>query len=222
MTNKTEYIGYRITHKTNGRYYIGIVKAYMWNDKCRARTCSHKGDMPALPRGYMGSGHAMREAILEHGEAAFDREILARFDNLQDADAWEKANVVMNDDDPLSYNLQSGGKSGFKVAESTRAKQSEAKKGENSPNYGGGAGKSCFQSGKAHPYFGKFGKDHPRYGKEGLRGEKHPFFGKFGKDAPNYGNRGEKSPLYKPDRPRYPSGRIRPLAKPKPPKSSLI
>ncbi len=172
MQNPKEYIGYRITHKTNERYYIGVVKAYMWDGKARARTCPHKGEMPALPRGYMGSGRAILDAILEHGDAAFDREILARFDNLQDAEAWERANVVMNDVDPLSYNINSGGKSGYKMGKKVRAKMSEDKTGEKNPNYGI-IPKTAFKSGKDHPQFGRTGKDSHTYGKRG-------------KDSPKY------------------------------------
>ena len=92
MRNRNEYIGYRITK--GNRYYIGIVKAYKWNIKSKPYICKTHGRMPATPY-YLGSGNDLREAILEHGAEAFDREILARFDNANDADAWERANVVM-------------------------------------------------------------------------------------------------------------------------------
>ncbi len=131
MTNQNAYIGYRITHKTSGRYYIGVVKAYMWDNKAHARTCPHKGDMPATPY-YMGSGVAIREAILEHGAEAFDREILARLDNWQQADVWERANVIMQEDDPLSYNINGGGKASFKTGKASREKIT----GKNNPRYG--------------------------------------------------------------------------------------
>ena len=184
MTDTNEYIGYEITR--GNRYYRGVVKAYKWDIKSKARMHPHlRIMMPAKPY-YMGSGHALDEAIAKHGVKAFEREALARFDNKQDASEWEREHVVMNDVDPLSYNINGGGKSGYKMGKKVRAKMSEDRAGEKHPSYGGGKG--CFPSGKAHPNYGKFGKDHPRYGKEGKRGEKHP--------------------NYKPDAIRTPSGRI--------------
>ncbi len=133
--DKNEWIGYRITNTINGRYYIGVVKAYNWHKKSVAYTHKRQGFIPAKPRGYMGSGQAIREAIIKHGDAVFERKILARFDNADDADAWEIANVIMQDVDPLSYNLRSGGKRGFKVGKIARAKYSKAKMGIKSPFY---------------------------------------------------------------------------------------
>ena len=129
MTKHKQYIGYRITNKTNGRYYIGIVDAYIWDRPISERINPFHGKIPATPH-YMGSGKDIRRAVIKHGWQAFEREVLARFSNTTDAEAWEVANAVMNDDDPMSYNLQSGGKRGFKVAKTTRAKLAAAFKGK--------------------------------------------------------------------------------------------
>ena len=146
----------------------------------------------------------MDEAIAKHGVEAFERKILARFDNVNDAEAWERANVVMQDDDPLSYNLQSGGKSGFKVGKRCREKHSIAGKrnaelgikppvliGENNPRFG-----------KPPANAFKHGKDNPQFGKPPAKSFKS------GKDNPNYGKSGKDHPAYNHGVARTASGRI--------------
>ena len=128
--------------------------------------------MPAKPRGYMGGGQAIREAIIKHGDHSFTREILARFDNFDDADAWERDNVIMQEQDPLSYNLQGGGKAGFKVGKATREKMSKAKKGK--------TGRSLTDEEKEMGRKRMTGENNPIYG---LRGKDNP---KYNHDAPRY------------------------------------
>ena len=150
MTNTKQWIGYRITK--GNRYYIGVVQALKWDRPVKAYTHPRHGYQPATPY-YMGSGFDLLRAIIKHGVEAFDREILARFDNLQDAEAWEVANVVMQEQDPLSYNLRSGGKSGFKVGKASRAKMKASSVNKTPPVF----------HGRDHPNYGKRGKDSPKY-----------------------------------------------------------
>ncbi len=126
MPDKKQWFGYEITH--GDRYYRGVVKAHRWNIKQKAYVNKLHGNMPSVPY-YLGSGYAIREAVLEHGAEAFERKILATFDNFEDADAWERENVVMQDDDPLSYNINSGGKRGFKLGSRTLERMRLAKLG---------------------------------------------------------------------------------------------
>jgi len=86
------YTIYKITNKTNGKYYIGKHQTKDLND------------------GYMGSGKLLRRAIKEYGIDNFTKEILFIFDNESDMNAKEKELVVISEE---SYNLCPGGHGGF-------------------------------------------------------------------------------------------------------------
>ena len=86
------YTIYKITNKTNGKYYIGKHQTKDLND------------------GYMGSGKLLRRAIEKHGIDNFTKEILHIFDNESDMNAKEKELVVISED---TYNLCPGGHGGF-------------------------------------------------------------------------------------------------------------
>jgi len=86
------YTIYKITNKTNNKYYIG------------------KHQTNNIDDGYMGSGKLLRRAINKHGINNFVKEILHIFDNEQDMNNKEKELVVIGEQ---SYNLCDGGKGGF-------------------------------------------------------------------------------------------------------------
>lgn len=88
------YIIYKVTNKINNRYYIGRHSTTNIND------------------GYLGSGIAIKTAIIKYGCENFTKEILAEATSAQEL--WDlEAKIVSKDivDDPLSYNMVSGGKS---------------------------------------------------------------------------------------------------------------
>ena len=86
------YTIYKITNKTNGKYYIGKHQTKDLND------------------GYMGSGKLLRRAIKKHGIDNFTKEILHIFDNESNMNDKEKELVVISEE---SYNLCPGGHGGF-------------------------------------------------------------------------------------------------------------
>ena len=87
------YIIYKITNKTNGRYYIG-----------RHATKN-------LDDGYMGSGKGIKNAIDKYGLEHFTKEIIATAETSQEL--WQLEKDIVNESivkDPLSYNMAYGGK----------------------------------------------------------------------------------------------------------------
>ncbi len=86
-----KYNVYKITNRTNGKFYVGV----------------HKGLMDH----YWGSGLAIKRAIEKYSIDNFDKEILHTFDNKEDA--YLKESVLVDKDDPLSYNLKDGGFGGW-------------------------------------------------------------------------------------------------------------
>ena len=83
---------YKITNLKNNRYYYGV----------------HATDN--IDDGYMGSGVALRKAIIEDGIANFKKEILKYFDTREEMYFYE-ATVVTQDlvDNENCYNLTTGG-----------------------------------------------------------------------------------------------------------------
>lgn len=99
------YVVYRVTNKTNGKYYIGV----------------HKAD---VEDSYLGSGSAIKAAISKYGKECFVREILFAFDTAEDAYAKE-AELVGSEEvkNERSYNLKEGGKGGWDhISRETREK----------------------------------------------------------------------------------------------------
>jgi len=87
------YIIYKITNKINGRYYIGRHATTNLND------------------GYMGSGRAIKNALLKYGLENFTKEIIATAETTEKL--WELEKEIVNEtivNDPLSYNMCYGGK----------------------------------------------------------------------------------------------------------------
>ena len=92
MKEKKYNYFYKITNIVNNKFYYGIHSTNNLNDK------------------YMGSGKALREAILKYGIDNFKKEIIKYFDTFQEACAYEKeivnGELVKN---PNCYNLVEGG-----------------------------------------------------------------------------------------------------------------
>ena len=83
---------YKITNKTNGKFYYGI----------------HSTDN--LDDGYMGSGSALKRAYKKEGKDNFHKEIIRFFDNRQDLEDYEKK--IVNENlvyDNSCYNIATGG-----------------------------------------------------------------------------------------------------------------
>lgn len=88
------YIIYKITNNINNRYYIGRHSTENINDD------------------YMGSGKAIKNAIMKYGKENFTKEIIE--ETISAELLWELENRLVNDEvvkDPLSYNMAHGGKS---------------------------------------------------------------------------------------------------------------
>lgn len=84
---------YKITNVVNGKFYYGVHNTTNVDD------------------GYMGSGFALKKAIIKYGVENFRKEILKFFDNEEDAFAYEKE--IVNENlikDENCYNIQIGGK----------------------------------------------------------------------------------------------------------------
>ena len=141
------YTIYKITNKTNGKYYIGKHQTKDLND------------------GYMGSGKLLRFAIKKYGIDNFTKEILHIFDNESDMNAKEKELVVISEE---SYNLCPGGHGGFGYInskgfnnnnlEQKKLSNSKAKKGKPNPHMSEIL-KRWHREGRI-PYNGFLGKKH--------------------------------------------------------------
>lgn len=86
---------YKITNKTNGKYYYGVHETYNLDD------------------GYMGSGTAIKKAIVEEGLDNFKKEIVKFFNNRDEMYEFERQIVskeMLKDEN--SYNLSIGGRGG--------------------------------------------------------------------------------------------------------------
>lgn len=112
------YIVYKTTNVINGKYYIG------------AHQTSNIED------GYLGSGKALRRAIIKYGVEAFQREIISEHSNQGDMYLAEKAIVTCEIvSDKKSYNLTVGGKGGWYVTHGKRESQLEVcRKGREAAN----------------------------------------------------------------------------------------
>lgn len=123
------HILYKITNNINGKKYVGI----------------HSTDN--ICDGYMGSGVALRLAYKRYGTENFTREILGFYGSRDEA--YDAERGIVNQkwiEDNSTYNMAIGGKGvgsgknhpiyGYKHTEESKAKISDAHKGENNPNYG--------------------------------------------------------------------------------------
>ncbi len=91
------YYVYKVTNKTNGKWYIG----------------KRKHNNPYKDN-YMGSGKLIQQAIKKYGKESFIKEIIAIFDTNDEA-ALLEASLVTREDikSHLSYNMHEGGHGGF-------------------------------------------------------------------------------------------------------------
>jgi len=119
----TIYLVYKTTNLINGKYYIGKHRCKSLNDN------------------YLGSGVVIKEAVKKYGKENFQRETLAVFDTEQEAYDYESKVVDVND--PMSYNVSTGGKGGHTGAKHSKesvdrmkSKLSETMSGEGNPFYG--------------------------------------------------------------------------------------
>lgn len=85
---------YKVTNTSNQKYYIGVHSTTDLND------------------GYLGSGVAIKEAILKYGATNFSKEILEFFSSREEA--LKKESTIVTEDlvsDQNCYNLTTGGNS---------------------------------------------------------------------------------------------------------------
>ena len=109
---------YKITNKTNGKYYIGVHTGNIFEDV------------------YWGSGTLISQAIEKYGIDNFDREIIAEFNNKMDL--FKAESEIVNEEfinNPITYNLAVGG-TGGNLGTIVNKKISEQMKGENHMYYG--------------------------------------------------------------------------------------
>lgn len=116
----THYLIYKITNNLNGKIYIG----------------KHKTEN--LDDGYMGSGKAIKLAILKYGVENFTKEILYDVDDEELMDFVEE--LIVDEDFVKrkdTYNIALGGTGGIlEHSEETKKKLSESHKGKPSPKKG--------------------------------------------------------------------------------------
>ena len=98
-----QHIIYKTTNLINGKFYIG------------KHSCDH------LKPYYLGSGNAIRDAIKKYGRKNFIRETLFIFDNEDDC-IQKEMDVVTEEltQDPLCYNISTGGYAGRTQADSSK------------------------------------------------------------------------------------------------------
>lgn len=104
---KENYQVYRTVNSVNGKYYIGV----------------HNGKDPY----YLGSGTALSRAVQKYGRDCFIKTVL--LSNLTQEQAFKlEQKIITQDivDDPLCYNLTTGG-----IGGGTKSKQHIAKLAEN-------------------------------------------------------------------------------------------
>lgn len=119
---ETNYYVYKHTNKVNGKVYIGI-------------TCQRPKRRWSNGKGYRENNHFWR-SIKKYGwNKGFDHEILYSGLSQRQAEIMEVSLIAYynSTDENKGYNISLGG--GLQ-SEETRQKISEAKKGENNPNYG--------------------------------------------------------------------------------------
>jgi len=87
---------YKITNRTNEKYYIGVHSTWKLDD------------------GYLGSGVKISRAVAKYGRENFTLEIIQFFDTREEALALERQ-LVTTDllNDPMCMNLRTGGDGGW-------------------------------------------------------------------------------------------------------------
>jgi hypothetical protein len=115
----TIYVVYKTTNLINGRYYIGKHKTTNPNDT------------------YLGSGTVIKAAIKHYGSENFTKEIIAVYDN--ELAAFNKEAELVTEElvnDPLSYNLSTGGLGGRTHSIESKQQMSSNMKGRTPWNKG--------------------------------------------------------------------------------------
>lgn len=86
------YTVYKTVNLVNKKYYVGVHKTTTPDDD------------------YLGSGVLLKQAIQKYGKTNFKKEVLAIFENKNDAYELERTLVKICEE---SYNLKEGGEGGF-------------------------------------------------------------------------------------------------------------
>ena len=125
---------YKITCIPNGKIYVGsaVVMCSGRTYGTQGRWIGHKSDAR-----HRDSCRRLNEAIREHGPDAFKVEVIETV-TLDELSAREKHHIeVLNTTDPsVGYNMQSGGRRGFRDSTETRMRKSEAKLGDKHYQWG--------------------------------------------------------------------------------------
>lgn len=112
------YTIYKVTNKTNGKFYIGKHQTTNVDDT------------------YYGSGKAIKEAIQKYGIDSFVKEVLFVFDNEDDMNSKEKELITeefVNRKD--TYNLGIGGEGGAHFKGKTHSTETRNKLSESRKTY---------------------------------------------------------------------------------------
>jgi hypothetical protein len=110
------HVVYRIEHLPSKRWYVGVANLPMWNG------------------GYMGSGTKWKKIIRGKPRTDFSREVIAVFENADQAFAYEEKFITQEviDSDPLCCNLKPGGrgarKANYHVSQAEAENRSNAMK----------------------------------------------------------------------------------------------
>lgn len=103
------YTVYKITNKTNDKYYIGVHMTMNPNDS------------------YMGSGRAIKSAIKEYGRENFIKEIIFVTESKDEAYAYEKK-LTEDFTSRENYNMRLGGVGGFTKENARKGNEASLKK----------------------------------------------------------------------------------------------
>lgn len=161
----------------SGKRYIGI-------------TCTKTNRRWQNGNGYKTQQYFYR-AIKKYGWDNFEHIIIAKGLD-EETSKWLEIELIRewnttNKDKGYNVTLGGEGGNGWTPSEETRKKLSEARKGENNPNYG----KPLPEETKRKLSEVKKGKTHSEETRkkmsESRKGEKHPMYGKCGENNPNYG-----------------------------------
>ncbi len=116
---------YQITNKINGHIYVGVRQSKV---------------IPTDDTSYMGSGNAIKAAILKYGIQNFEKTIISLYESREEALVAEAAIVILEFVQRKdTYNLKLGGKGGSlkgrPVSDKTRQKISKANTGKYMPPF---------------------------------------------------------------------------------------
>ena len=104
------YTVYKVTNNINNKTYIGVHKTDIINDS------------------YMGSGIAIKNAILKYGKENFTKEILLVTEDKHQAYSFEKE-LTLNFNEGNNYNMKLGGVGGFTPENARKGLIARSRKG---------------------------------------------------------------------------------------------